>query len=167
MKNPHFLHLVPTKPNQTLQAPYSFESLFFTLQVDIQYFVWRLILLKIQPCKVGCWVPPGTFLMKYGTFVRYISNKLHTFTYFFGSQKFSLLFGRIWSSQRDSYTPTVLDRVYAKLPEQIWASEAKNWPRYDQSKGTKFGVFFLIFCLTILNFTWKKMCTLTGHEVRG
>ncbi len=144
LTNPNFLRLVPTTPNQTLQDTILIWKLVFYALIwyPVQYFVWRLILLKIQPCKVGCWVPPGTFLIKYGTFVRYVRNKLRTYTYFLGSQKFSF-FGQIWSSQQNSYTPTVhLAGCNTKLPEQIWASEAKNWPRLTSQRGTNFGVFF-------------------------
>ncbi len=46
--------------------------------------------------------------------------------------------------------------MYAELPEQTWASDTKNWLKYGQSMGTKFGEYFCDFCLIILDFTCKK-----------
>ncbi len=38
-----------------------------------------------------------------------------------------------------------LDRVYLKLPEQIWASEAKNRLSNGQLQGTNLADIFVIF----------------------
>ncbi len=124
----------------------------------------------VKDSAVHHWLLGSTWHIFYKVryFLRYLSNKLCTFTSFLGSQKCSF-FGQIWSSHSDSYTLTLLDRVYAKLPEQIWASEAKNWLRYGQSSKGYVGRYY--FCDFLIDnsgfYVQIKMRALTVCQVWG
>ncbi len=76
-------------PIRSYKTPYSFKSFFCALiWYPVRYFVW-------WPCKVCCLVPHGTFLMKYGTFVRYLSYYVPLLTFWdLESAHFSAKFGR-------------------------------------------------------------------------
>ncbi len=153
-------------PIKLYKTSYSFESLFFTLHCDIHYFVSQLILLKIQPCKVSCWVPPGTFLIKYSTFVRYIPNKLRTVLYFLGPQSAHFLakFGHHITIPTPSWYLAGCTRCFQNKSLGFWGQNlAEIWPVV--LRGMVGGVF-MIFCFITLDFTWKT-CALTGHKVTG
>ncbi len=160
MKNPHFFVWRLQDPIRSYKTPYSFKSFFCALiWYPVRYFVW-------WPCKVCCLVPHGTFLIKYGTFVRYLSYYVPLLTFWdLESAHFSAKFGR----HNPHPTPSQYSAgcTYAKLPEQLWPSDAKNWMRYGQSQGIKFGIYFCDFLLDNSGFYVQKNHALFRHKVRG
>ncbi len=87
---------VPTRPHTPLEACFLCFNLISGTSCD------GLSCQRFSPAKVIVGFQLAQKIIC-DTFVRYLQNKLRTFTYFLEPQQCSFL-GQIWSSHRNSYT---------------------------------------------------------------
>ncbi len=134
----------PIRPYNISKACFECFNLISSTSCD------RLSWLKIQPCNVGCWVPHGTFLIKYITFSKYLKNYILLLTFWdLKSVHFLAKFGH------HTAIPTLL-RYLTGCTQSYHNKSGLLRPKIGWEQNL--ADIFVVFCLMILDFTWKKGC---------